>query len=108
MQEPASLCAITLRKYGPIYMTQSYRQNSAQSSTLDPSAQAPATLTTQTKKQIARAYGALPLSFEANRGQATDDTDFIARGNGYSMLLKSTGATIKRKVTKPRSGEMFI
>ncbi|PYS59555.1 MAG: hypothetical protein DMF74_21020, partial [Acidobacteria bacterium] len=70
-------------------------QSAAQSSTMDPSAQAPTTLTTQTKNQIARAYGALPLSFEANRGQADSGTDFIARGNGYHVALGPTGARMK-------------
>jgi len=83
-------------------------QSPAQSSAMDPSPQAPATLKTQTKTQIARTYGALPLRFEANGGQTSSEADFIVRGSGYSMLLKPTGATIKRKVTKPRSGEMFI
>jgi len=44
---------------------------------------------------------ALPLSFEANRGQvpagrapAGGHVDFVARGRGYTMLLSATGALI--------------
>jgi len=47
------------------------------------------------------ALDALPLSFEANRGQvpagrapAGGHVDFVARGRGYTMLLSATGALI--------------
>ncbi|MCA1618682.1 MAG: SBBP repeat-containing protein [Acidobacteria bacterium] len=38
-------------------------------------------------------YGRIPLSFEANRGQADDSVDFLARGAGYSLFLKPSEAT---------------
>ena len=39
------------------------------------------------------AYGQLPLSFEANRGQADTGVDFLARGSGYALLLSGGEAT---------------
>jgi hypothetical protein len=39
------------------------------------------------------AYGKLPLSFEQNRGQADEATNFQARGVGYTLSLSATEAT---------------
>ncbi|HKP93215.1 MAG TPA: SBBP repeat-containing protein [Chthoniobacterales bacterium] len=39
------------------------------------------------------AYGQLPLSFEANRGQAIASVDFLARGPGYTLSLEATQAS---------------
>jgi hypothetical protein len=41
---------------------------------------------------IRGAYARLPLSFEPNRGQASSDTRFVARGQGYSLSLTPTEA----------------
>src|ERR1700739_499462 len=41
-------------------------------------------------KQIT-AYGQLPMSFEPNVGQADNSIQFVARGEGYSLLLTPTG-----------------
>ena len=38
------------------------------------------------------AYGKLPLSFEANRGQTEPSAQFLARGAGYSLFLTGNGA----------------
>jgi Beta-propeller repeat len=38
------------------------------------------------------AYGNLPLSFEANRGQTAPSAQFLARGAGYSLFLTGDGA----------------
>jgi hypothetical protein len=38
------------------------------------------------------AYGALPLSFEANRGQTHSQVEFLARGAGYTLFLTQTEA----------------
>src|SRR5438128_2673274 len=32
-------------------------------------------------------YGLLPLSFEANQGQADGQVNFLSRGSGYSLFL---------------------
>jgi hypothetical protein len=42
------------------------------------------------KRQVIQNYGKLPLSFEANRGQADSRVKFLARGSGYSLFLTGT------------------
>jgi hypothetical protein len=37
--------------------------------------------------QLLSAYGQVPLSFEANQGQADSRVNFLARGNGYALFL---------------------
>jgi hypothetical protein len=37
------------------------------------------------------AYGRLPLTFEANRGQADSKVDYVAHGGGYSLFLTHGG-----------------
>jgi hypothetical protein len=37
--------------------------------------------------RISRAYGQLPLSFEANQGQTNSQIDFLARGSGYTLFV---------------------
>jgi uncharacterized protein (TIGR03437 family) len=39
-------------------------------------------------------YGKLPLSFEANMGQADPAVGFLARGRGYNLLLTRTEAVL--------------
>lgn len=45
----------------------------------------------QSASERARDYGKLPLAFEQNAGQAASEAEFIARGNGYALLLERTG-----------------
>ena len=40
-------------------------------------------------------YGTIPLSFEANQGQAPSAVQYLARGQGYALLLRSTGADVR-------------
>jgi len=42
---------------------------------------------TATKAKAERAYGKLPLRFEANRGQTDAQVKFISRGAGYTLFL---------------------
>src|SRR3989441_13043631 len=42
-----------------------------------------------THARVNEAYGKLPLSFEANRGQTDAQVKFLARGSGYSLFLTS-------------------
>ncbi len=42
------------------------------------------------KAQVVEAYGKLPLSFEANRGQSDPQVKFLARGKGYTLFLTPT------------------
>jgi len=47
-----------------------------------------------TRARITKAYGELPLSFEANQGQADPQVGFVARSAGYNLLLNADGATM--------------
>src|SRR2546429_8971786 len=42
------------------------------------------------KPALLEAYGKLPLSFEANDGQADPQVKFLSRGRGYTLFLTST------------------
>jgi hypothetical protein len=56
----------------------------------------------RTSTQTRAAYGQLPLSFEANLGQADKAVNFLARGAGYALSLSPTRAVFA--LTR-RSGE---
>jgi hypothetical protein len=43
---------------------------------------------------LAGQYGKLPLSFEANQGQADPQVRFLSRGNGYSLFLTDREAVL--------------
>ena len=43
---------------------------------------------------VAAVYGGLPLSFEANKGQADQSVKFLARGQGYGFYLTSNEAVL--------------
>src|SRR5438132_548275 len=47
-----------------------------------------------TKPQVLAAYGKLPLSFEANDGQADPQVKFLSRGSGYTLFLTPTEAVL--------------
>lgn len=67
---------------------------------------APANAARQFK--AAEAYGRVPLGFEANTGQISDDrVKFLARGDAYNLFLASTEATFaffKTQRAGPPSG----
>jgi photosystem II stability/assembly factor-like uncharacterized protein len=46
------------------------------------------------RTEIARRYGELPLSFEANEGQSDQRVKFLSRGPGYKLFLTATGAVL--------------
>jgi hypothetical protein len=52
----------------------------------------PAPIRTQ---QITNEYSNLPLSFEANHGQASSDTEFLARGKAYTIQLHANSSTLR-------------
>jgi hypothetical protein len=60
---------------------------------------------TAAKNRLSQAYGKLPLSFQANRGQTDSRVDFIARGSGYSLFLSPSEAvlSLSPSVKKERS-----
>jgi hypothetical protein len=52
------------------------------------------------RARVNAAYGKLPISFEANRGQTDARVDFLSRGSNYSLFLTSTAAVaVLRKGT---------
>src|SRR6185503_20993835 len=53
-----------------------------------------------TKARLNEMYGQLPLSFEANVGQADPQIDFISRGSGYALLLTPREAVLSLRATQ--------
>ena len=49
---------------------------------------------TPSKLQLSRSYGALPLSFEENQGQAGKDVKYLVHGSGYSIRFEDSGAAL--------------
>ncbi len=47
-----------------------------------------------TREHISSVYGKLPLSFEANHGQADTSVKFISRGSGYQLFLTGNEAVL--------------
>src|SRR5207248_803941 len=60
-----------------------------------------------TQARLSQAYGQLPLSFEANHGQAHAAVDFLSRGSGYTLFLTSGEAvlTLQKPHAAPGAGE---
>jgi hypothetical protein len=48
-----------------------------------------------TKDSIRAAYARRPISFTANEGQADPRVEFLARGDGYTFFLTSSGAVMR-------------
>jgi hypothetical protein len=57
------------------------------------------------KAHVWKSYAALPLSFEVNQGQAGSDVWFLARGRGYTILLKPGEAALA--LQSPGQGAQF-
>lgn len=55
---------------------------------------ATAVRTASLKPNVSEKYGALPLSFEANKGQTDPSVQFISRGSGYTLFLRQTDAVL--------------
>jgi hypothetical protein len=49
---------------------------------------------------LAQAYGQLPLSFEANQGQADPQIGFLSHGSGYTLFLTPTEAVLSQSLRK--------
>jgi hypothetical protein len=52
---------------------------------------------------VAANYGKLPLSFEANQGQADPRTRFLSHGAGYSLFLTDSAAVLELSKVPPAS-----
>lgn len=58
---------------------------------------------------MARRYGNLPLAFEQNKGQAKHPVKFVARGDGYALLLSPTGMDLAlRTSAQPKRGDQRV
>ena len=57
------------------------------------------------KARALKSYAALPLSFEVNQGQADRTFGFLARGKGYTILLKPGEAALA--LQSPGQGSRF-
>ncbi len=54
-------------------------------------------LPTKNQPNLARSFGNLPLSFEANQGQTDARVRFLARGRGYALFLTGNEAVLARR-----------
>jgi hypothetical protein len=54
-----------------------------------------AALTPSSRAKVERAFAQLPLSFEANQGQAPNDVKFLSHGNGYALFLTADSAVLE-------------
>jgi len=70
-----------------------------------PARQASAAPTKAQPKLDAR-YGKLPLSFEANQGQADARVRFLARGSGYTIFLTDDEAVLALRKSEPGQLDM--
>ena len=57
------------------------------------------------KAHLIESYGKLPLSFEANQGQAGKHVKFLTRGPGYMLLLTEKEAMLSLSSRKPETGD---
>ena len=53
------------------------------------------------------AYGDLPLSFEANRGQSNPQVKFLSHGKGYTLFLTPTEGVLVLTNGSPGAAENF-
>ena len=54
--------------------------------------------------QWAHLYAALPLSFEANRGQTDPSVNFLSRGRGFTLFLTGREAVLTLKNPSSAAG----
>ena len=50
--------------------------------------------------QVVRNFGRLPLTFEANQGQASGPVKFLSRGKGYTALLTAGGMVLNLRTSR--------
>ena len=55
------------------------------------------------QSKIAEKYGKLPLSFEANQGQADTQVKFLSRGSGYALFLTKDEAVFAFRNDKAKA-----
>ena len=81
---------------GPTYAVPVSSGNSLSSAsgTEQNSATQPGRANPAVEARLVAAYGKLPLSFEANSGQADDSVKFLSHGRGYTVSLTATEAAL--------------
>ena len=56
----------------------------------------------QTKIKIDQSFNQLPLRFEKNEGQTSDEVKFLSRGKGYTMFFTPTeSAAMALRICEP-------
>ena len=72
------------------------------------------------QQRVSENYGKLPMSFEANQGQADQQVKFLARGQGYGLYLTPTetvlslrsadkvSATVRMKLAGAKAAKQII
>jgi hypothetical protein len=72
----------------PTLNSNSATRSNTRSNAAIPTAARPAALPTPVAdRRLAKAYGSLPVSFEANQGQTDAPVQFLARGAGFTLFL---------------------
>jgi hypothetical protein len=62
----------------------------------------------QSQPRAVASYGKLPLSFEANLGQADAGVKFLSRGRGYGLFLTSSEAVLELRKPSVVSGQLSV
>ena len=62
----------------------------------------------QNQPRLVASYGKLPLSFEANLGQAEAGVKFLSRGRGYGLFLTSSEAVLELRKSSVVSGRLSV
>lgn len=68
------------------------------------SAASPVDTTDGAEDRARRAVAAMPLSFEANRGQVSERVRYLARGQGFTLFLTPRGAVFDLRAPEPDRG----
>ena len=76
-----------------LFVTGLVAATSFKAASAGPESQSPKTSPAR-KARLVENYGKLPLSFEANTGQADNSVKFLAHGSGYGLYLTGDGAVL--------------
>ncbi len=71
-----------------------------------PSIQPLTPLSAAQKEDMTRAYGTLPLGFEANQGQTAPEVRYLAHGQGYQVFLTNQEAVLTLRQPRDRRHEI--
>lgn len=88
-----ALLVLSLFLFAKIHMSAHSSQNLSANST-SAEVKPAAKLSPAQRQDMAKAYGNLPLAFEANQGQTASDVRFLSHGRGYQVFLTSNEAVL--------------